>query len=167
LTGLTTPQRSVNNRELLETPKHDRTRQIQPDQTRPCVRSSSSSLPTTTSAYVMHDRTQALRVRSLLLLSVRSRTETAPLLLTLIGHAGPAKVCVRSPLVTSFRLLFFTELIDINSNFFSLANVPTAPSVHHLSVLAFHKHFKELITQFTVPLDPSNITNLDRSSGTR
>jgi hypothetical protein len=61
------------------------------------------------------------------------------------GGATPRKGCVlgtslvafsdpRTTQTCSFLLLFFsnfTKLIQINSNNFSFANVPTPPSVHH------------------------------------
>ena len=90
-------------------------------------------------------------------------------LLPLTGHAGPTEASVRSLTVTSFRLLFFTELILINSNFFSFANVPTPPSVHHhvMCVSFSHTFPKVLATQLAMPLDPSNDVKLDHSSGIR
>jgi hypothetical protein len=63
------------------------------------------------------------------------------------------------------KLFLFSKLIQFNSNNFSFANVPTPPSA---GVLAFSQiFFKGLVTQFTMPLNPSNITKLDCSSGTR
>ena len=47
------------------------------------------------------------------------------------GRIGPAEASVQSPIVTTFHLCFCTELIHINSNFFSFVNVPTPLSVHH------------------------------------
>ena len=106
-----------------------------------CVRSALRLRANFSDAYVTvrhPDRTQPLCVRLLLRLAFDHLTETARYLLALTGRAGPAEASVRSLTVTPSRLRFFTELILINSNFFSFTNVPTPQCV---CVLAFHKHF--------------------------
>jgi hypothetical protein len=66
-----------------------------------------------------------------LLFSVRSLDRNHTQTLPLTGRVDPTEANVRSLTVTPSSLHFLTELIHVNSNFFSLAKVPTPPSVHH------------------------------------
>jgi hypothetical protein len=55
--------------------------------------------------------------------------------LPLTECVGPSVSSVQSIPVTSFHLRFFAELIHINSNFSSFANVPTPQSVQQLMLV--------------------------------
>ena len=136
-------QRPVISRELPRRLKHDRTCQVEHNQTQhlslvlhhlPCVRAMPTPLCQCTLEMTEHGScVSGKSSRQQPVIKLRPHA----LYCHLIGCTGPAKASVRSFIVTPSRLHFFTELIHINSNF-SFANVPTPPCV---CVLAFHKHF--------------------------